>query len=175
MRPGAGPGASVRAWGAEPVPLAPSRPWQEGDHENEAVHSGRHRRRRRAGCRYRSGGVGRGPPPGEVGEGPDSGECAGALRGRRKKGALNRGLGVASANVVSGTAGRYTVFFKRGVRKCAYEATLGTTGFTGVPPVGEVSVVAFAEHKAAVFVRTVDSTGNPEYLPFHLVVACPPL
>jgi hypothetical protein len=92
-----------------------------------------------------------------------------------KKGALNRGLGVASANVVSGTAGRYTVFFKRGVRKCAYEATLGTTGFTGVPPVGEVSVVAFAEHKAAVFVRTVDSTGNPEYLPFHLVVACPPL
>ena len=92
-----------------------------------------------------------------------------------KKGALNRGLGVASANVVQGTAGRYTVFFKRGVRKCAYEATIGTTGFTGVPPVGEVSVVAFAGHKAAVFVRTVDSTGNPEYLPFHLVVACPPL
>jgi hypothetical protein len=67
------------------------------------------------------------------------------------------------------------VFFKRGVRKCAYEATIGTTGFTGVPPVGEVSVVAFAGHKAAVFVRTVDSTGNPEYLPFHLVVACPAL
>jgi len=92
-----------------------------------------------------------------------------------KKGALNRGLGVASTNVVQGTAGRYTVFFKRGVRKCAYEATIGTTGFTGVPPVGEVSVVAFAGHKAAVFVRTTDSTGNPEYLPFHLVVACPPL
>jgi len=92
-----------------------------------------------------------------------------------KKGALNRGLGVASTNVVRGTAGRYTVFFKRGVRKCAYEATIGTTGFTGVPPDGEISVVAFAGHKAAVFVRTVDSTGNPEYLPFHLVVACPPL
>jgi hypothetical protein len=92
-----------------------------------------------------------------------------------KKGALNRGVGAASANVVQGTAGRYTVFFKRGVRKCAYEATIGTTGFTGVPPVGEISVVAFAGHKAAVFVRTVDSTGNPEYLPFHLVVACRPL
>ena len=92
-----------------------------------------------------------------------------------KKGALNRGLGVASTNVVQGTAGRYTVFFKRGVRKCAYEATIGTTGFTGVPPVGEVGVVALAGHKAAVFVRTTDSTGNPEYLPFHLVVACPPL
>ena len=93
-----------------------------------------------------------------------------------KKGALNRGLGVASANVQQGgTAGRYTVFFKRGVRKCAYEATIGTTGFTGVPPVGEVGVVAFAGHKAAVFVRTTDSTGNPEYLPFHLVVTCPPL
>ena len=50
-----------------------------------------------------------------------------------KKGALNRGLGVASANVLQGTAGRYTVFFKRGVRKCAYEATIGTTGFTTAP------------------------------------------
>ena len=78
-----------------------------------------------------------------------------------KKGALTRGLGVAAATALEGTAGRYTVFFKRGVRKCAYEATIGTTGFTGVPPVGEVSVVAFAGHKAAVFVRTVDSTANP--------------
>ena len=92
-----------------------------------------------------------------------------------KKGALNRGLGVASANALEGTAGRYTVSFKRGVRKCAYEATIGTTGFTGVPPVGEVGVVAFAGHKSAVFVRTTDSTGNPAYLPFHLVVTCPPL
>ncbi len=92
-----------------------------------------------------------------------------------KQGALNRGLGVASAGVISGTAGRYHVFFKRGVRKCAYVATIGTTGSSGLPPTGEISVVGLAGHKAGVFVRTVDDTGNPEYLPFHLVVTCPPL
>jgi hypothetical protein len=92
-----------------------------------------------------------------------------------KKGALKRGLGVASASVLQGTAGRYTVFFKRGVRKCAYVATIGTTGFSGLPPTGEISVVGLAGHKAGVFIRTVDDTGNPEYLPFHLVVTCPPL
>jgi hypothetical protein len=92
-----------------------------------------------------------------------------------KAGALNRGLGVQSAGVITGTAGRYHVFFKRGVRKCAYVATIGTTGPSGLPPIGEISVNALAGHKAGVFVRTVDSTGNPEYLPFHLVVTCPPL
>jgi hypothetical protein len=92
-----------------------------------------------------------------------------------KKGTLNRGLGVASAGVLQGTAGRYHVVFDRGVRKCAYVATIGTTGFSGLPPTGEVSVVALASHKAGVFVETVDDNGNPEYLPFHLVVTCPPL
>jgi hypothetical protein len=92
-----------------------------------------------------------------------------------KAGHLNRGLGVQSAGVFQGTAGRYRVVFKRGVRKCAYVATIGTIGTSGVPPTGEISVVGLAGHKAGVFVETVDSTGNPEYLPFHLVVTCPKL
>jgi hypothetical protein len=92
-----------------------------------------------------------------------------------KAGHLNRGLGVQSAGVFSGTAGRYHVLFKRGVRKCAYVATIGTIGTSGVPPTGEISVVGLAGHKAGVFVETVDSAGNPEYLPFHLVVTCPKL
>jgi hypothetical protein len=92
-----------------------------------------------------------------------------------KAGHLNRGLGVQSAGVFQGTAGRYHVVFKRGVRKCAYVATIGTIGTSGVPPTGQISVVGLAGHKAGVFVETVDSTGNPAYLPFHLVVTCPKL
>jgi hypothetical protein len=92
-----------------------------------------------------------------------------------KAGHLNRGLGVQTAGVIQGTAGRYHVIFKRGVRKCAYVATIGTIGTSGVPPTGEISVVGLAGHKAGVFVETVDSAGNPEYLPFHLVVTCPKL
>jgi hypothetical protein len=92
-----------------------------------------------------------------------------------KTGHLNRGLGVQSAGAIQGTAGRYHVIFKRGVRKCAYVATIGTIGISGVPPTGEISVVGLAGHKAGVFVETVDSAGNPEYLPFHLAVTCPKL
>jgi hypothetical protein len=92
-----------------------------------------------------------------------------------KTGHLYRGLGAASAGVDSHQTGEYHVLFKRGVRKCAYTATIGTIGSSGQPPSGEISVEGLHGHKAGVFVVTVDSAGNPSYLPFHLVVTCPPL
>jgi hypothetical protein len=90
-----------------------------------------------------------------------------------KTGHLNRGLGALSAGVDNHQTGEYHVYFKRGVRKCAYVATVGTTGFTGPAVQGEASVEGLHGHKTGVFVKTVDSTGNPSYLAFHLVVTCP--
>jgi F0F1-type ATP synthase membrane subunit c/vacuolar-type H+-ATPase subunit K len=46
-----------------------------------------------------------------------------------RMGQLNRGLGVASAGIDHGNTGEYHVLFKRGVAKCAYVATIGTTGW----------------------------------------------
>jgi hypothetical protein len=92
-----------------------------------------------------------------------------------KTGHLNRGLGAQSAGVDSHQTGEYHVYFKRGVRKCAYVATIGTIGASGAPPSGEISVEGLHGHKAGVFVETVDSAGNPEYLGFHLAVTCPKL
>jgi hypothetical protein len=92
-----------------------------------------------------------------------------------RMGQLNRGLGVVSAGIDHGNTGQYHVLFKRGVRKCAYVATIGTVGSTGTPPDGEIGVVGLNGHKAGVFVETFDSNGNPTHQPFHLVVTCPPL
>jgi hypothetical protein len=92
-----------------------------------------------------------------------------------KTGHLYRGLGAVSAGVDHNQPGEYHVLFGRGVRKCAYVATIGTIGSSGSPPSGEVSVEGLHAHKAGVFVETVDSAGNPSYLPFHLVVTCPKL
>jgi hypothetical protein len=43
------------------------------------------------------------------------------------------------------------------------------------PSLGQISVAGLPGHKAGVFVKTVDSAGNPSYQPFHLVVTCPKL
>jgi hypothetical protein len=90
-------------------------------------------------------------------------------------GTLVRGYGAASAGPIGSTPGIYRVLFMRGVRKCAYSATLGGTGSSGLPPIGEVGVVGLVGHKAGVYVRTFDSTGATTAASFHLVVACTPL
>jgi hypothetical protein len=89
-------------------------------------------------------------------------------------GTLARGFGVASAGIDTGS-GTYKVLFKRGVSKCAYAATLGSSGSIGGPPVGEIGVVGLAGHKAGVFVETFNSAGTTTAAGFHLVVTCPPL
>ncbi len=90
-------------------------------------------------------------------------------------GTLVRGYGVASSGPIGSTPGIYRVLFKRGVRKCAYTATLGGTGGSGLPPIGEIGVVGLVGHKAGVYVRTYDSSGATTAASFHLVVACTPL
>jgi hypothetical protein len=90
-------------------------------------------------------------------------------------GSLARGYGVASSSFVAATPGIYKVIFKRGVTKCGYVATLGSSGSTGTPPIGEIGVVGMKGHKAGVYVRTYDSSGATTAAGFHLVVTCPPL
>jgi hypothetical protein len=93
----------------------------------------------------------------------------------KKNGQLSRGLGVLSSGFDAGGPGTYRVLFKRGVSKCAYVATLGKSTSSGLPPQGSIGVVGLFQHKAGVFVETVDSTGSPTNDGFHLVVTCPPL
>jgi hypothetical protein len=88
-------------------------------------------------------------------------------------GTLARGFGAASA-AVDGSPGQYQVLFKRGVSKCAFVATLGSSGSNGRPPIGEIGVVGLNGRKAGVYVETYDSTGTLTAAGFHLVVTCPP-
>ncbi|OLT58920.1 hypothetical protein [Moorena bouillonii] len=85
-------------------------------------------------------------------------------------GVLNRGFGAITANKV--LTGRYEVFFKGDVRKCAYTATLGTTAF-GTEPSGEVTVATRFGTTNGVWVATNDSTGKAVDRNFHLAVHCP--
>ncbi|AOY80494.1 hypothetical protein BJP36_11790 [Moorena producens JHB] len=87
-----------------------------------------------------------------------------------KNGVLNRGFGASRARKVLN--GRYEVFFNRDVRRCAYTATLGTTGF-GTEPSGEVTVATRAGTTNGVWVATNNSSGNAVDRNFHLAVHCP--
>ena len=89
-------------------------------------------------------------------------------------GSLARGYGVRARRQHEGM-GYYQVLFKRGMRKCAYVATLGTAGSTGVAPTGYAGVVGRNGHVNGVYVQTFDSSGNLANEGFHLVVSCPPL
>jgi hypothetical protein len=88
-------------------------------------------------------------------------------------GTLSRGYGALSSKH-EGT-GSYQVLFKRGLRKCAYVATLGSAGSTGTPPIGYAGVVGRNGHVNGVYVQTFDSSGNLTDAGFHIVVSCPPL
>ncbi|NEQ86103.1 MAG: hypothetical protein F6K26_40290 [Moorea sp. SIO2I5] len=85
-------------------------------------------------------------------------------------GVLNRGFGAITANKV--VTGRYEVFFKGNVRKCAYTATLGTTAF-GTEPSGEVTVATRVGTTNGVWVATNNSGGQAVDRNFHLAVHCP--
>ncbi|NEQ12247.1 MAG: hypothetical protein F6K37_42350 [Moorea sp. SIO4E2] len=85
-------------------------------------------------------------------------------------GKLDRGFGAAKAKKV--LKGRYEVLFNRDVRKCAYTATLGTTGF-GTEPSGEVTVATRSGTTKGVWVATNDSTGKAVDRNFHLAIHCP--
>jgi hypothetical protein len=68
--------------------------------------------------------------------------------------------------------GGYEVIFFRGVRNCAYVATIGLSGSQGVEAPGETTVVGRFENRRGVFVSTHDSTGAFAPRGFHLQVSC---
>jgi hypothetical protein len=85
-------------------------------------------------------------------------------------GALARGNKVISATHLS--AGSYEVIFNKNVNKCAFNASIGTTGTGSVPAPGQITVAGRAGNKAGVFVRVVDRAGANLDSPFHLSVTC---
>lgn len=86
-------------------------------------------------------------------------------------GTLQRGHGAVSASQPEG-AGTYVVVFNRNVRNCAFLATLGSSGHSGLPPFGQIGVVGRNGNKHAIFVTTFDSSGVLTNASFHVQVAC---
>jgi hypothetical protein len=81
--------------------------------------------------------------------------------------------GVVSAALLSVGTGTYEVIFSRNVTTCAYVATQGLTGSTGVPDPGMIGVVGRGGNANGVFVKTYDETGTAADRAFHLSVFCP--
>ena len=86
-------------------------------------------------------------------------------------GTLQRGHGAVSASQPEG-AGTYAVVFNRNIRKCAFLATLGSSGHSGLPPFGQIGVAGRNGNRRAVFVTTLDSSGTLTNASFHVQVSC---
>jgi hypothetical protein len=85
-------------------------------------------------------------------------------------GTLARGKGAIMAQSLGD--GAYEVLFYRGVRNCAYVATIGISGSNGQSEPGEITVAGRFNNKRGVFVQTHDSTGAFADRGFHLQVSC---
>lgn len=83
---------------------------------------------------------------------------------------LARGAGVES--VTPDGVGSYIVGFVQDVTLCAYTATVGFSGDTGVPPDGAATVVGAFEQPTAVYVTTYNQAGTATERGFHLLVTC---
>lgn len=85
-------------------------------------------------------------------------------------GSTARGFQVASSQAFGN--GFYEVIFSQDVTGCAYVATVGEAGSTGVPSPGQIVVIGRAGTPNGVFVATTDSAGNPEDHGFHIAIHC---
>ncbi len=85
-------------------------------------------------------------------------------------GVLARGGHVVSTTHLG--TGSYEVVFDSNVSKCAFTASIGTTGTGSVANPGQVTVAGRAGNVNGVFVKIVDRAGTSEDLPFHLGVSC---
>ena len=67
--------------------------------------------------------------------------------------------------------GEFLIGFERSTDECVSTATLASVegGIPVEPPPGRITV---ARSNGRVLVRTYDAAGNPDWLPFHLIVAC---
>jgi hypothetical protein len=82
------------------------------------------------------------------------------INGENVKSAKNTGKGV------------YQVIFNANVKNCVRVASIGLP-HTGNPPPGIVSTAALNGNNKGVFIRTGDTSGFSQNLPFHLIVICP--
>jgi hypothetical protein len=85
------------------------------------------------------------------------------------------GTKVRGQNITSSThlsVGAYEVVFNKDVHKCAFEATLGTTGAGSISNPGEISVAGRAGNVDAVFIRIADQNNTTADSSFHLSVEC---
>lgn len=111
---------------------------------------------------------GKAGPPGPTGATGPSGvtyRAAIAASGRQQQGnALNHGPR-------SGTLNEFIVGFGRSVDDCVSTATLARVqgGTPTTPPAGRITV---GRESGQVVISTFDAAGNPQRLPFHLIVAC---
>jgi hypothetical protein len=62
--------------------------------------------------------------------------------------------------------GAYEVVFSRNVTRCAYVATIGLSGSSGVSPSGAITVVGRFGNPNGVFIATSNSGGTPTDLGF---------
>jgi hypothetical protein len=69
------------------------------------------------------------------------------------------------------STGHYLVTFPRNVLKCVWIATLGTSGTTGIPGPGFITVTGDKLFKG-VFVSTYATSGSSASRGFHLIVNC---
>jgi hypothetical protein len=86
---------------------------------------------------------------------------------------VNSGGGSTGTGGVTHTGGNvYTAIFRRDVSACAYSATLARVpgGDVTEPPAGRITVASGSGPN--VIVNTFNAAGNPQPLPFHLIVAC---
>jgi hypothetical protein len=84
-----------------------------------------------------------------------------------------RGHGLVDAGdkAVHTSPGNYHVIFKRDVRNCSYQATIGSPG-TALPDRGQIIVAAHPNIQNAVRVRTADGMSNVADRAFQLAVIC---
>lgn len=75
-------------------------------------------------------------------------------------------------NATSGSDGAYDVGFPVDVQDCAYVATLGETGSSGVYPAAVATVTGEYKDPNGVFVATWDLSGAQTAESFHLIVFC---
>jgi hypothetical protein len=68
--------------------------------------------------------------------------------------------------------GEYEVIFNKSVAACAYTATIGLAGSSGISQPGTTTVVGRNLQPKGVYVTTRDSSGAALDLGFHLIVTC---
>jgi hypothetical protein len=80
--------------------------------------------------------------------------------------------GCPGTTVLTLNTGSFRVVFPVKVSKCAYAATMGLPGSTGLSTPGFITAQGAFHNRRGVFVSTYNTSGSLSTLPFHLIVAC---